>query len=175
VLSAISAFAPRHIQDQTLPLLFSSLPDRVPSSETADDRARRWHVLSALSKLCVHQELFEVLVIRLTTKLDLTCVPTTRHTTEDEESNAAYAHSLLKTIAKTLSTKVDKGHLDVAKYIDRLVPRLYNLFIYSALLNEAPGLAAIDPRIISIAGEIVTLVVQCVPLSLVCCVYLIIL
>jgi DNA repair/transcription protein MET18/MMS19 len=82
----------------------------------------------------------------------------------DEEANAAYAHSLLKIIASTLSTKVDKGHLDVAKYIDRLVPRLYNLFLYAALLGEGQGLAATDYRLVSVAGNIITLVIQCLPL-----------
>lgn len=164
VLSIISASAPRHIQEQTLPLLFESLPDHAPSREAASDRAKSWRVLSALSALCVHPELFEILVIRLTTKVDLICIPITMHSARDEEPNAAYAHSLLKIIANTLSAKVDKGHLDVAKYIDRLVPRLYNLFLYSALLGEGQGLAATDHRLVSVAGKIITLVVQCLPL-----------
>ena len=83
----------------------------------------------------------------------------------EEEPNAAHAHSLLKTIANTLSAKVDKGHLDIAKYIDRLVPRLYNLFLYSALLGEGQGLAANDHRLVSVAGKIITLVVQGLPLA----------
>ena len=96
--------------------------------------------------------------------MDLICVPTINHSVEDEEPNAAYAHSLLNAIANTLSVKVDKGHLDVAKYIDSLVPRLYNLFLYSALLGEGHGLAATDHRLVSVAGKIITLVVQCLPL-----------
>ena len=118
----------------------------------------------------MHPELFEILIIRLTTKVDLICTPMAKYALEDEESNAAYAHSLLKTIATTLSLKVDKSHPDIAKYIDRLVPRLYNLFIYSALSAERPVLAA-DPRLVSAAGEIITLVVQCVPLPSVHCVF----
>lgn len=164
VLSTISVSAPRHVQEQTLPLLFESLPDHAPSREAASDRAKSWCVLSALSALCVHPELFEILVIRLTTKVDLICIPITKRSAEDEEPNAAYAHSLLNIIANTLSAKVDKGHLDVAKYIDRLVPRLYNLFIYSALLGEGQGFAATDPRLVNVAGKIITLVVQCLPL-----------
>ena len=103
-------------------------------------------------------------MIRLTTKVDLVCIPTTKPSTGNEEPNAAYAHSLLKIIANTLSAKVDKGHPDVAKYIDRLVPRLYNLFFYSALLGEGQSLATTDRRLVSVAGEIITLVIQCVPL-----------
>jgi DNA repair/transcription protein MET18/MMS19 len=140
------------------------LPDQAPPREAASDRAKSWRVLSALSALCIHPELFEILVIRLTTKVDLICVPTTKPSVEDGEPNAAYAYSLLDVIANTLSVKVDKGHLDVAKYIDRLVPRLYNLFVYSALLGEGHGLLATDHRLVSVAAKIIMLVVQCLPL-----------
>jgi DNA repair/transcription protein MET18/MMS19 len=147
-----------------LPLLFESLPDHAPSREATTDRAKYRSALSALSVLCIHPELFEILVIRLITRVDLICIPTEKPSPEDEEPNAAYAHALLKIIANTLSAKVDKGHPDVAKYIDHLVPRLYNLFIYSALQGESQGLAATNQRLVSVAGEIVTLVIQCVPL-----------
>lgn len=165
VLNTISESTPRHVQEQTLPLLFSSLPDKAPDREAASDRAKCWRTLSALTTLCVHPELFETLVIRLTTKLDLICAPRTSfETREDAEPDSAYAHSLLKTIANTLSAKVDARHPDVPKYIDRLVPRLYNLFIYCAL---QPGsyIIANDPRLVSVAGDIIMLVTQCLPLQ----------
>ena len=79
---------------------------------------------------------------------------------EELETAAAYAHSILKTLANVLSAKLDEGHTDVVKYIDRLVPRLYNLFIYSALVGEERPMAATDPRLLSVAAHIVTLVSQ---------------
>lgn len=167
LLSTISISSPRHVEEQTLPLLFSSLPDIAPPRDASAERAKYWRVLSALSVLCVQPELFETLIVRLTTKLDLICVPSSNPASEgrDVEPSAAYAHSILKTVAQTLSTKMDKNHPDVAKYVDRLLPRLYNLFIYSALLSSEQTMVATDHRLISITGEIITLVVQSVSLQ----------
>ncbi|RDB23653.1 MMS19 nucleotide excision repair [Hypsizygus marmoreus] len=165
VLTTISASVSRHVQEQTLPILFSSLPDTAPTREAAAERAKCWRNLLALRTLCVHPELFEILVIRLTTKVDLICVPKAKDDIEDDpEPNTAYAHSLLKTIADTLSAKVDAGHPDVTKYIDRLVPRLYNLFIYSSL-QPTKYVIATDHRLISVAGDIIMLVTQCLPVQ----------
>ena len=153
---------------QTLPLLFSSLPDKAPARAATADRAKYWQILSALSKLCIQQELFEIIVIRLSTKLDLVCVPTTSSTKEsdsDFEPSAAYAHAILTTLANALRTKVELEHTDIPKYIDRLVSRLYNLFIYSALLSVDISTVAMDARVIGIAAQIITLVVQTLPIQ----------
>lgn len=162
ILSAIAALAPRHVEEQTLPLLFSALPDIAPSRDAATERLKCWRVLSTLKTLCTQAELFETLIIRLTTKLDLICAPSagTIEIEDDPEPRAAYAHSILKTISQTLSAKVDKAHPDVSKYVDRLVPRLYSLFIYSALVGDNQNMVATDPRLVEAAGEIITLVIQ---------------
>lgn len=147
-----------------MPLLFSSLPEEAPSREAVDERAKCWRVLKALSTLCVHSELFEILVIRLIAKVDIVCLPKD-DTQDDKEPIAAYAHALLQTIVDTLSAKIDKAHPDIAKYIDSLVPRLYNLFMYSALIPGGQDLAATDHRLVGVAGEIIKLVTQCLPSS----------
>ncbi|KII87506.1 hypothetical protein PLICRDRAFT_55462 [Plicaturopsis crispa FD-325 SS-3] len=165
LLSTISSTTPRHVEEQTLPLLFSTLPDQSPARDAAAERAKCWRVLSSLRTLCLQPALFETLVIRLSTKLDLICAPTKLPTPDaDSEPSAAYAHSILTTLSNTLSDKVDKGHTDVPKYIDRLVPRLYNLFIYSALQPESNN-PATDPRVVRVAAEIITLIVQTVPVQ----------
>ncbi|KAF9006023.1 ARM repeat-containing protein [Cyathus striatus] len=161
LLGSIAAVALHHIKDQTLPLLFSSLPDVAPSREAVAERAKCWRILSALKVLCVQPELFETLVIRLTTKLDLICIAKEW----DSEPSAAYAHSILKTISLTLSTKVDQGHPDVVKYVDRLVPRIFNLFIHSALVPNRASMVATNTRLLQVAGEIITLVIQTLSLQ----------
>ncbi|EMD39279.1 hypothetical protein CERSUDRAFT_82017 [Gelatoporia subvermispora B] len=162
LLIVIATFAPRHVAANTLPLLFSSLPDRAPPRSAEAERLRYWRTLDSLSKLCEQPDLFETLVVRLLTKLDLVCIPPPEalDTEENHEPSAAYAHSILKTIAEVLSAKVNKGHKDVVKYIDRLVPRLYNLFIYSALMSDGSYMAATDPRLASVAAQIITLITQ---------------
>lgn len=175
----------RPVEEQTLPLLFSSLPDVPPARDALPERVKILNVLTALERLCVHAQLFETLVIRLTTKLDLICVPTASSlaaqpiTEEDVEVHAAYAHWILNTLTKTLQQKVDKGDPDVAKYIERLVPRIFNLFVFAAFTvsNEAGDSSeegqrwrkrvsvATDHRLVKKAGEIVALVVQALPLA----------
>lgn len=161
LLSSISAISSRHVKEQTLPLLFSSLPDIAPARTSITERLKYLRTLTALGKLCIQQELFETLVIRLSTKLDLVCVPTNSPLAKDDpEPTAAYAHSILTVLANTLQTKVDLKHVDIPKYIDRLVSRLYNLFIYGALISADDSTAATDHRVIAVAARIITLIVQ---------------
>jgi DNA repair/transcription protein MET18/MMS19 len=164
VLSTISTFAPRHVQEQTLPLLFSSLSDHAPSRDATLGRAKYRRALSALTKLCLQPDLFETLIVRLTTKLDFICVPTIPPSPEtDIEPSVAYAYSIMTTIANALASKVDLGHVDIPKYIDRLVPRLFNLFIYSAVISGADCMVASDSRLVVVASKIIAFVVQSLP------------
>ena len=104
-----------------------------------------------------------MLVVRLTTKLDIICSPVAHdQKEEDTEPVAAYAHSILRTLSDALAAKLEKGHADVPKYIDRLLPRLYHLHIYSALTSPqgSIGQVAVDARLVAVSAEIVTLVVQ---------------
>ncbi|KAJ3902626.1 ARM repeat-containing protein [Lentinula edodes] len=161
LLVTISQKAVHHIKEQTLPLLFSMLPEDAPARDAVLDRARAWRILSALNTVCRPLELFETLVIRLTTRLDLLCVPSeTVPLPADREPRVAYAHSILITLHQTLLAKVDDGHADVAKYIETLVPRLFNLFIYSALVSNEVNLIATDTRLITVAGQTIGTVVQ---------------
>ncbi|OSD04782.1 ARM repeat-containing protein [Trametes coccinea BRFM310] len=163
LLSTVASFAPGHVSSNTLPLLFTSLPDCAPAREEEAKRIRYWRTLAYLKKLCTQPDLFETLVVRLSTKLDLLCVPSPSDdntSNADLEPSAAYAHSILKTIADVLSAKIDLGNKDVMKYIDRLVPRLYNLFIYSALLAEERPMVATDARLLGVAAQIITLITQ---------------
>ncbi|KAI0372603.1 ARM repeat-containing protein [Pilatotrama ljubarskyi] len=165
LLSTVSFIAPAHVSGSTLPLLFTSLPDRAPAREAEAERIKYWRTLAYLKKLCTQPDLFETLVVRLSTKLDLLCVPSASSEDQpmadsDLEPAAAYAHSILKTLADVLSAKIDMGHADVVKYIDRLIPRLYNLFIYSALLADERPMVAIDPRLLAVTAQIITLITQ---------------
>jgi len=179
LLSAVAKVNPRPVEAQTLPLLFSSLPDVPPARHAITERIKILNILSALETLCIQAQLFETLVIRLTTKLDLICVPSVSSPTlasvTEVELHAAYAHWILTTLAKTLQKKVDTKDPDVAKYIERLVPGIFNLFVFSALaVTEDDGdegkdgwrkrvSVATDPRLVKKAGEIVSLVIQVLP------------
>ncbi|ESK97793.1 dna repair transcription protein [Moniliophthora roreri MCA 2997] len=167
LLAAISMQAPSHVRDQTLPQLFSALPDRAPSKDDVKNRVKYWKALSALTTLCRQPELFEILVIRLTTRLDLLCFPHSRSdaTEADLEPDAAYGHSILLTIHKVLLAKIDEGHHDIPKFIDSLVPRLFNIFVYSAMTSDGRYMVGIDPRLIIAGGRIITSIIQSLPLA----------
>jgi DNA repair/transcription protein MET18/MMS19 len=162
LLSSVSSISPRHVSQTTLPLLFSSLPDQAPSRAAEPERVKVWTTLSFLKRLCIQADLFERLVIRLSTKLDLICVPSGDSIAdlEDQEPTAAYAHSLLRTLADALSQKVQLNHPDVAKYVDRLLPRLFYLHIYSTLVSDGDYLVPTDSRLVFVSAEIVNLVLQ---------------
>jgi DNA repair/transcription protein MET18/MMS19 len=161
-LKAASDCAPRIIAEQTLPLLFASLPDSAPRREAIADRERCWQTLSVLRKLCIQQALFESMVVRLMTKLDLLCFPS-GDVGSDLEPFQAYAHMILKTLEQTLETKLKAKHSDIAKYIDSLVPRIFNIFVASALSTDKRKMIASDPRLLRVSGGIITLVVQSLP------------
>lgn len=141
----------------TLPLLFSSLPDQAPARDDVEGREKYRMGLSALSRLCAQPNLFETLVVRLSVRLSLLYAPAT--VPEDTEPSAAYAHALLSTIADVLARKVENGDVDVSKYLDRLVPRLFNLALYGVAVNtENTGVA--DPRVIDAISRLINLVTQ---------------
>ncbi|KAI9458702.1 ARM repeat-containing protein [Russula earlei] len=137
LLKVISIKTPSHIAEMTLPLLFSALPDQAPGRDDPN--------------------LFETLVVRLSVRLSLLYAPAA--VPDDSEPSAAYVHALLSTLADVLSRKVENGDVDVQKYVDRLVPRLFNLTIHGALVATGNKSVA-DPRIIDVIARIVNLVVQ---------------
>jgi len=156
LLTTISTIAPHHVSETTLPLLFASLPDHPPGRADATARDRYWSTLTSLTQLCTQPALFETLVVRLSTKLELLCTPASEVT--DVEPAAAYAHALLTTLANVLEKKVERGDVDVPKYIDRLVPRVCNLFFYAALADDKKNLVMTDSRLVSVASRIVNLI-----------------
>ena len=149
------------------------LPEQAPSRDARSERTEYWRALCALSKLCVQPTLFEILVIRLTAKLELLCSlsvsqgaspgGTTR--VEEAERSAAYAHALLLTLANTLSAKVSKAppDPDVPKYVDRLLPHLFRLFLGAAVTNERRILQ--DQRLLRVGARIVNFVVEALPIE----------
>ncbi|KAG0699928.1 RNAPII transcription regulator C-terminal-domain-containing protein, partial [Suillus ampliporus] len=159
LLSVIAGIAPHHLSSQTLPILFSSLPDVTPSRDATTQRAFYWRTLSALSTLCVQPQLFETLVVRLIAKLDLLCaISPTR--TIDQESTAAYAHAILTALANTLDAKVSSKDADVPKYADKLLPHIFRLYLDAALASSEAVAVAADPRLLQVGARIIRLVSQ---------------
>ncbi|CAE6485127.1 unnamed protein product [Rhizoctonia solani] len=159
ILNVISTVAPKVVEETTLPMLFAALPDNPPARDADDERAKYWGILSALSALCEAPILFEVLVIRLSTKLEIISgsIPA------DRECAAAYAHALLQTLSNVLARKSDAGHADVPKYLDRLLPTLLAVAIKAAISSTPGEEVATHPKILPAIATIFTMVVRSAP------------
>jgi DNA repair/transcription protein MET18/MMS19 len=161
----VSLIAPRHVEETTLPLLFGSLPDTAPRAEAYAEHAQYRRILSNVATLCTSPPLFEILVVRLSTKLDLICASVIK-SPSDQEVNAAYAHFILCSLSDVLFKKVEEGHADIPKYLDRLVPRLYSLFIHASITGEqtdATTAVARHPRLIQAGSKVVQQIMQTIP------------
>ncbi|KAG8745003.1 hypothetical protein FRC10_009111 [Ceratobasidium sp. 414] len=159
VLNAISLIASKPIEETTLPMLFAALPDHAPARDADTERAKYWATLSALSALSMPSTLFEVLVIRLSTKIELICAsaPT------DRESEAAYVLALLNTLSNVLARKAEAGHPDIPKYLDRLLPSLFGVMVKAATAANPANEVATHPKLLPAAATIITLVVRSSP------------
>lgn len=146
----------RHLSETALPLLFSALPDRPPERDASIEHRLIKRVLAALPALCTTREHFEILYIRLTTKFEIVLFSVSGNDLVDHETASAYGFALLKALSTSLEAKVAGNHVDVPKYEELLLPRLYNWFIYSATSTDHQFLAA-ERRVVSLAAEIVSM------------------
>ncbi|KAK4683806.1 DNA repair/transcription protein MET18/MMS19, partial [Tremellales sp. Uapishka_1] len=141
-LTSISKIHPSIIESITLPLLFHNLPDAAPTVTETLQRDKYRSILASLSKLCIQPALFETLLIRITTKLDLL---SSRPASEEE---VAYAYDLLRCLEGVVEKKLEEKHTDVVKYFEQLVPRLWGLSIV-----HQEGIFR-DRRVVGIIGRI---------------------
>ena len=166
-LVVISRVYPHVIERLTLPLLLATLPTAtasvplpLPGSAESDDYRR---ALEALAALCLHPDLFEILVLRLLARLDETLAISVPVRSSEYTAATLYAHHLLATLRAVIQQKVKQGHVDVAKYVETLVPRLSAMVILPTTFPAAEDSSrpvACDPRLVLDVGRIVNLVVQ---------------
>lgn len=78
----------------------------------------------------------------------------------DKEPTASYAHSILQAIVDSLELKLAAGHTDIPKYLDRLVPRLYNVFIFLALCPDRRSDLVSEEKLLRVTGQVITLITQ---------------
>lgn len=158
-LVAIAELHPRVIEQSTLPLLFALLPSgSAPARGTKESEAYR-RALEALASLCTHPDLFEILVLRILSRLEGVCGIVLAEA-EEHATNGLYAHHLLATVRAVIKTKVGKKHDDLSKYVDKFVARLYGMFVLPTTFDGGDKLVANDGRLIEDAAEVIKLVLQ---------------
>lgn len=111
------------------------MPEQAPAESDFDGRDKYRSILSSLSELCVLPSLFETLVVRITTKLDLlsSAGADVEQTPSERETTVAYAWDLLNTLRSVLDQKLAAKHVDVARHYAQIVPRLFGLVVSAAL------------------------------------------
>ena len=155
LLNTITDISPTPVEELALPVLIEQLPDQPPPRDDMKAQARITNALAALRTICVHPVLFERLVIRLSAKIDLIV-----KTAGTEDMVSAYVHIILSTLSGLLGEKLEKGHGDVGKYVERLVPSLYYLFLRGTGEDENMDQVILDVKVVDGAAEIISLVVS---------------
>ncbi len=164
----------RVIEQVVLPVLLEKLPDRIEPVGNPEERSAGSAVdeieaeldlakanirrsLGALSRLCVAPFLFEAVVVKLFTKLELCCRPSSRPMAgvdNDEgkdattvqmqarvlqEANLGYARGLILTLQTMVDLKRQNAHRDLAKYAQTLPSRLVSLTLSGLETASATG------------------------------------
>jgi DNA repair/transcription protein MET18/MMS19 len=154
VLQTLASLSPSSVEDVALPLLFALLPDKPPREDDTGTQTNCAHALAALETVCIHPQLFSRLLVHLSTKVELLVMDRQ----SDVEAIVAYAHALLRTICSALETKSVRGDVDIPKYMERFMPRLYFLFL-DALNKEDLTWSSNYTILISDAADIIELIV----------------
>ena len=158
-LVSISKLYPAVIEQTTLPLLFAQLPSTVSSNSMESSTAYK-RALESLASLCLQADLFELLALRLLARLEGICSTDFSASTDDLKLNSLYAHHLLLTLQAVLRVKIKNGDEDVAKYVDKFLPRLFGMFVLPTLTKGSLSEVAMDRRVIVDAGKVIGSILQ---------------
>lgn len=164
-LVVVAKLYPGIIEISTLPLLFAQLPNTAPASGSNESTSYR-RALESLASLCLHPHLFEILANRLLAKLEFVCGANFDEVKEHSR-NGLYAHHLLATLRAVLKVKVGNGDVDVGKYVDHFLPKLFGIFVLPTLDVMDKGEVAKDKRLLVDASKVVTSILQRVEVELV--------
>lgn len=152
-ISTIAKLYPRIIEQHALPPLFTRLPDSAPTEVAQLSELRL--TLSSLAQICTSPDLFEVLSMRLLARIERSA-----STSPATPAETHYTHLLLTTLRLVLERKATQRDGDIPKYIDRLVPGLFGIFLAPALKTMDEGEVAAETRLLSDAGRVMMVVVQ---------------
>lgn len=148
----------RVLEESTLPVLFGMLPDRIQSGDDQDRvKGRIRRALGSLARLCDSTDFFDMLIVRLSTKIDLVCV-----STEEQEANIGYAQGLINTMIVVLEEKMTRKDRDTARY-GSLVPRLIGNVVEASLRSDSSTISTVtgNRKVIRDIGRLNTLLVRC--------------
>ncbi|KAG8853351.1 hypothetical protein FRB91_005036 [Serendipita sp. 411] len=125
------------------------------SMNVAEQKAQEENDEKARAELCIHFLTKVEILVESLVKVSSDGTPS------QMDRSIAYSHALLRTISVVLDKKREKDHVDIPKYIERFVPRLYFLFFNNALgfQEGRPDLG--ETILVTDIAEIISTVVGC--------------
>lgn len=160
-LGTICAIHSPIVESVTLPLLFHRLPDQAPSTTDVTAREKYRSILHSLSEICVQPSLFQTLVIRINTKLEILSSASQRTVLDSDtpeqarECAVAYAWDLVNALSTVVDAKLAAKHADLVRYFDQIVPRLYGLAVTAAVPRVGTVVPVFrDRRLLSVISRI---------------------
>jgi DNA repair/transcription protein MET18/MMS19 len=168
VLSALADLAktkPQLILDITFPAFLAELPDSETSEKRdASIRQKKGYktILSALSQISSERVIFEVLLRRLFSKLDILLSRTlaTQFANVDSTSSITYPHAILGTIFLVIKNKAANHDADLPSYINSVVPTLLSKVIIPAAILGPKSTVLCSREVIHVVALIVNAVVR---------------
>jgi DNA repair/transcription protein MET18/MMS19 len=154
VLSELAKSKPQLILDITFPSFLAELPDSdVIEKRDASIRQRKSYksILSALAQISCQREIFQVLLRRLFSKLDIVL---------SNSTSIDYPHAILGTIFLVVTKKFQIQDPDLPSLIETLIPVLLSKVILPATIPGPRTGILCSREIVHVVGLIVNVVLR---------------
>jgi DNA repair/transcription protein MET18/MMS19 len=168
VLSALADLAkskPQLILDIAFPAFLAELPDsEVSEKRDASIRQRKGYkeILASLAQISSERVIFEVLLRRLFSKLEVVLSSTLLEIIAylATTSSITYPHAIIATIFLVIQKKSLSHDSDLPSYVDSLVPTLLNKVVVPAAIPGPKTGILCSPEILNVVALIVNAVVR---------------
>ncbi|RAL09797.1 MET18/MMS19 family protein [Aspergillus homomorphus CBS 101889] len=152
-LTEISKHKPRLILDITFPAFVATLPD---STDEAD--SGYMNTLDVLAQISVEKDIFETLVRRLLSKLNLLLQ-------QEQSGSVEYPRTILLTILYVMNKRKMEEDPSLEFYYDKIVVGLCRSAAATSTSAKAPNNILSDVSVLDILGRVCNLIVRALPRS----------
>ncbi|KAL2009561.1 hypothetical protein VTN00DRAFT_5368 [Thermoascus crustaceus] len=149
-LAEISKYKPRLIMDITFPAFVATLPDYGD-----EEKPEYLNTLETLAQISVEKDIFETLVRRLLSKLDILLL-------KDEPGSPAYPRAILLTIIYVMDRRDVKQDQSLQSYYEKIVVGLCRKAAESAS-GKAKNRILNDASVLDTLGRLSNLIVRALP------------
>lgn len=164
-LADIAKTKPQLILDITFPAFLAELPDSsdIVEKRDASMRPRKGYkmILAALAQISSEQEIFQVLLRRLFSKLDIVLSSmSSRIISYLAPSSITYPHAILGTIFLVVQKKAQSSDVDLPSYMETLVPTLLCRVIVASTITDPRTRILCSREVVHVVALIINAVVR---------------